>query len=157
MRYKSTEIIPFPPPHVLSRNEEKQDQDVVEDRRRATKAMRDAVSNQQAKRRRQDAAAKVAEDLSALYDGDPQLPGKQGGTQAILERLTPESRGWPSSAIKACSLKPSKNSEGEQLASQMGKNLLRQETVGRISKWGNACNQQYPERQASGLLSAESS
>ena len=112
----------------------KQDQDVVEDRRRATKAMHDAVSNQQAKRRRQDAAAKVEEDLSALYDDDPQLPGKQGGTQAILERLTSESRGRPSSAIKACSLKPSKNSEGEQLASQMGKNLLRQETAGRISK-----------------------
>ena len=112
----------------------KQDQDDVEDRRRATKAMHDAVSNQQAKRRRQDAAAKVEEDLSALYDADPQLPGKQGGTQAILERLTSESRGRPSSAIKACSPKPSMNSEGEQLASQMGKNLLRQGTAGRISK-----------------------
>ena len=112
----------------------KQAQDESGNRRSATRAMHEAVSSQQAKRRRQEAAAKVDEDRSAIYEADPQLPGKQGGTQAILERLCSESRGRPSSAIATSSQKPCNNSEGEQLARQKGKNLLRQETAGRISK-----------------------
>ena len=112
----------------------KHDQDEVATRRSAIRAMHEAVSSQQAKKRRQDAAAKVEDELSAIYEADPQLPGKQGGTQAILERLCSEARGRPSSAIATCSQKPCNNSKGEQLASQMGKNLLRQETAGRISK-----------------------
>ena len=96
--------------------------------------MHEAVSCQQAKKRRREDAAKVEEDLSAVYDPEPQLPGMQGSTQAILERLNAESRGRPTTAIDICSQKPDNNSRREQLAKQKGKNLLRQETAGRISK-----------------------
>jgi len=101
----------------------KQAQDESENRRSATRAMHEAVSSQQAKRRRQEAAAKVDEDRSAIYEADPQLPGKQGGTQAILERLCSESRGRPSSAIATSSQKPCNHSEGGQLARQKGKSV----------------------------------
>ena len=112
----------------------KQAHDEVLNRRNATRAMHEAVSCQQAKKRRQDAAAKVEDDLSAVYEPEPQLPGKQGGTQAILERLTADSRGRPTTAIDICSQKPGNNSQREQLARQKGKNLLKQDTAGRISK-----------------------
>ena len=77
---------------------------------------------------------KVDEDRSAIYEADPQLPGRQGGTQAILERLNSEARGRPSSAIATSNKAPSNNSKGELTVKQKGRNLLRQETAGRISK-----------------------
>jgi len=112
----------------------RQAKDESEDRRSATRAMHEAVSMQQAKRRRQEAAMKVDEDRSAIYEADPQLPGRQGGTQAILERLNSEARGRPSSAIATSNKAPSKNSKGEVIVKQKGKHLLRQETAGRISE-----------------------
>jgi len=112
----------------------KQDHGESLNRSRATRAMHEAVSCQQAKKRRREDAAKVEEDLSAVYDPEPQLPGMQGSTKAILERLSAESRGRPTTAIDICSQKPDTNSRREQLAKQKGKNLLRQETAGRISK-----------------------
>ena len=96
--------------------------------------MHEAVSCQQAKKRRKEEAAKVEDDLSAVFDPEPQLPGKRGGTQAILERLSAESHGHPTTAIDICSQKPVINSQREQLARQKGMNLLKQETAGRISK-----------------------
>ena len=105
--------------------------------------MHEAVSNQRAKKRRQDAAAKAEDDLGAVYEVEPQLPGNQGGAQAILHRLWSESQGRPITAITTSSQESNLNSKGEQLASQKVRDptsgseprrLLSPETVGRIRK-----------------------
>ena len=109
-------------------------QDACYDRRSVTRTMQLAVNSQQAKKRRLEEAAKAEEDRSAIYEAYPTLPGKQGGTQAILTRLSSESSGRPSSAMNKFCQPPCINSEGRQPAKQMGENLLTQDKAGRITK-----------------------
>ena len=53
-------------------------------RRSLTEAMREAVSNQQIKKRRSN---KADDEAEAVFEDKPKLPGEQGETHAILERL----------------------------------------------------------------------
>ena len=40
-------------------------------------------------------------EADAIFDDDPQLPGRKGATQAILDRMKAESRGQTSAAVAA--------------------------------------------------------
>ena len=109
-------------------------QDVCHDRRSVTRTLQLDVNSQQMKKRRLEEAAKAEEDRSAIYEAYPTLPGKLGGTQAILTRLSSEASGRPSSAMnKFCQL-PCTNSEGRRPAKQIGENLLTRDKAGRITK-----------------------
>ena len=47
----------------------------------------------------------------AVYEDEPQLPGKQGETQAILGRLWSEARGQPITAMATCNDDANQNSK----------------------------------------------
>ena len=105
-------------------------------RRKATEAMQEAISNQRAKKRRHEVEAKAKEESEAIFESDPKLPGDEGGTQAILRRISCEAHGRVTTDVARQTFEACPNSTNDPLASQndLTGGLLTSTSATRISK-----------------------